>query len=92
MRGRAARVLLFALIVAAQFLFFELALRRWGSSEAAPAFQGLFTGDEVIGYRLQPGARSTSRLPSSKPTSRSTRPVSETTRSSAPRHLVNDAS
>ena len=32
-------------------------MRMWGSSEAAPAFQGLFTDDPVIGYRLKPGAR-----------------------------------
>jgi lysophospholipase L1-like esterase len=44
-------------IAAVQFAVFELALRSWGSSEAAPAFQGLFTDDPVIGYRLRPGAR-----------------------------------
>lgn len=47
---------LFALIFAAQFALFEVALRTWGSSEAAPAFQGLFENDPVIGYRLKPGA------------------------------------
>lgn len=47
----------FALIVAIQFGLFEGGLRRWGSSEAAPAFQGLFANDPVIGYRLKPGAR-----------------------------------
>lgn len=47
----------FALILAAQFGVFEAALRTWGSSEAAPAFQGLFANDPVIGYRLKPGAR-----------------------------------
>ena len=57
MRGRAPRVLLFAGILLVQFVIFEFALRRWGSSEAAPAFQGLFTGDDRIGYRLQPNAR-----------------------------------
>jgi lysophospholipase L1-like esterase len=57
MRGRAPRVLLFALVLLVQFVIFEFALRRWGSSEAAPAFQGLFTGDDRIGYRLQPNAR-----------------------------------
>ena len=57
MRGRATRVLLFAGILLVQFVIFEFALRRWGSSEAAPAFQGLFTGDDRIGYRLQPNAR-----------------------------------
>jgi lysophospholipase L1-like esterase len=57
MRVRARRVLLFACIIVVQFILFEAALRRWGSSEAAPAFQGLFTGDATIGYRPQPGAR-----------------------------------
>ena len=57
MRRRAPRLLLFGLILAVQFVIFEFALRRWGSSEAAPAFQGLFTGDDRIGYRLQPNAR-----------------------------------
>jgi hypothetical protein len=50
-------VALFVLIVAAQFVVFEAALRVWGSSEAAPAFQGLFINDPVLGYRLKPGAR-----------------------------------
>jgi lysophospholipase L1-like esterase len=50
------RAFLFGLIFATWFAVFEVGLRRWGSSEAAPAFQGLFTGDSVIGYRLQPGA------------------------------------
>ena len=36
---------------------FEAALRTWGSSEAAPAFQGLFEHDPAIGYRLKPHAR-----------------------------------
>jgi lysophospholipase L1-like esterase len=44
-------------IVAAQFGIFEVALRTWGSSEAAPAFQGLFDGDPQLGYRLKPNAR-----------------------------------
>jgi lysophospholipase L1-like esterase len=57
MRRRARRVLLFVLVLLAWFVIFEAGLRRWGTSEAAPAFQGLFTGDPVIGYRLQPGAR-----------------------------------
>jgi lysophospholipase L1-like esterase len=43
--------------MAAEFGVFESALRTWGSSEAAPAFQGLFANDSVIGYRLKPGAR-----------------------------------
>ena len=54
---RLRRLALFALILAVQFGVFEAALRTWGSSEAAPAFQGLFANDPVIGYRLKPGAR-----------------------------------
>ena len=57
MRRRVRRLLLFALIVGFQFVVFEAGLRTWGSSEAAPAFQGLFTGDSASGYRLKPGAR-----------------------------------
>jgi hypothetical protein len=45
------------MIAAAQFGLFELGMRTWGSSEAAPAFQGLFTDDPATGYRLKPGAR-----------------------------------
>jgi lysophospholipase L1-like esterase len=45
------------LIFGVQFLLFEVGLRTWGSSEAAPAFQGLFADDPAIGYRLKPGAR-----------------------------------
>ena len=56
-RRRARRVGAFLLVLLAQFGIFEAALRTWGSSEAAPAFQGLFTGDEATGYRLKPGAR-----------------------------------
>lgn len=57
-RGRRARrVGAFLLVLLAQFGIFEAALRTWGSSEAAPAFQGLFTGDEATGYRLKPNAR-----------------------------------
>ena len=51
------RLALFLLILAVQFAVFEAALRTWGSSEAAPAFQGLFANDATIGYRLKPGAR-----------------------------------
>jgi lysophospholipase L1-like esterase len=54
---RARRLALFALIGLVQFAVFEVALRTWGSSEAAPAFQGLFATDPEIGYRLKPGAR-----------------------------------
>src|SRR6185295_2369015 len=42
---------------ALQFGMFEIGLRTWGSSEAAPSFQGLFTPDAATGYRLAPGAR-----------------------------------
>ena len=54
---RARRLLAFGVILAAQFWIFEAALRTWGSSEAAPSFQGLFEGDPQIGYRLKPDAR-----------------------------------
>lgn len=57
MGRRARRLLLFLLVAAVWFALFEAGLRQWGSSEAKPAFQGLFTGDPVIGYRLEPGAR-----------------------------------
>ena len=53
----ARRVAAFGLIALAQFGIFEAALRTWGSSEAAPSFQGLFENDPVIGYRLKPHAR-----------------------------------
>ncbi|HEX6974560.1 MAG TPA: hypothetical protein VF147_09170 [Vicinamibacterales bacterium] len=56
-RQRLRRAAIFVIIVAAQFGIFELALRTWGSSEAAPAFQGLFTGDPSTGYRLKANAR-----------------------------------
>lgn len=56
-RPRVRRAAAFLLVLAVQFGVFEAALRTWGSSEAAPAFQGLFTGDEAAGYRLQPDAR-----------------------------------
>jgi hypothetical protein len=51
------RVTTFVLIATAQFGIFEAALRTWGSSEAAPSFQGLFETDPAIGYRLKPHAR-----------------------------------
>lgn len=54
---RARRLVLFLAIVLIQFAGFEAAMRTWGSSEASPSFQGLFTDDPVIGYRLKPGAR-----------------------------------
>jgi lysophospholipase L1-like esterase len=50
------RLALFLAVVALQFGVFEAALRVWGSSEAAPSFQGLFVGDPIIGYRLKPNA------------------------------------
>jgi lysophospholipase L1-like esterase len=56
-RQRLRPVAVFLLVVAVQFGLFELALRTWGSSEAAPAFQGLFTGDQSTGYRLKANAR-----------------------------------
>lgn len=54
---RLRHLALFALIAVGQFFVFELALRTWGSSEAAPAFQGLFEGDPRTGFRLRPNAR-----------------------------------
>jgi lysophospholipase L1-like esterase len=45
------------IVVAIQVGLFEAGLRTWGSSEAAPSFQGLFMNDPAIGYRLKPGAR-----------------------------------
>lgn len=56
-RYRVGHVLIFAAIACVQFAIFESALRVWGSSEAAPAFQGLFEGDPRIGYRLKPHTR-----------------------------------
>jgi lysophospholipase L1-like esterase len=56
-RSRARRFAACLIIFAAQFGLFELGMRTWGSSEAAPAFQGLFSDDPATGYRLKPGAR-----------------------------------
>jgi lysophospholipase L1-like esterase len=50
------KALLFLLIAALQFAVFEVALRTWGHSEAAPSFETLFVPDPTIGYRLRPGA------------------------------------
>ncbi len=55
-RRRARRLAVCLVVVLLQFGIFELGLRTWGSSEAAPAFQGLFTDDPAIGYRLRPRA------------------------------------
>ena len=56
-KTRVRRIALFLVVMAVQFAVFEMALRVWGSSEAAPAFQGLFMQDPDIGFRLKPGAR-----------------------------------
>lgn len=48
-------LLLCAAVCAVQFAAFEFALRAWGGTEAAPAFQRLFMADPAIGYRLKPG-------------------------------------
>ncbi len=55
--ARVRHIAAFLLVVAVQFGIFEVALRFWGSSEAAPAFQGLFMQDPDVGFRLKPHAR-----------------------------------
>ena len=55
--ARVRRFAAFLLVMAVQFGIFEVALRVWGSSEAAPAFQGLFMQDPDVGFRLKPNAR-----------------------------------
>jgi lysophospholipase L1-like esterase len=54
---RVGRALLFLGIAALQFAVFEVALRTWGHSEAAPSFETLFIPDGAVGYRLRPNAR-----------------------------------
>jgi lysophospholipase L1-like esterase len=56
-RRRLRHAALFASIVAAQFVMFEVGLRTWGGSEAGPSFQGLFEDDPAMGFRLKPHAR-----------------------------------
>jgi lysophospholipase L1-like esterase len=51
------RLLLLALILAAEFAGLEAALRWHGGSEASLAFQALFMQDPVIGHRPKPGAQ-----------------------------------
>lgn len=51
------RLALAAAILAAQFVALEAAIRWHGGTEAAPAFQALFTRDRAIGHRLKPNAR-----------------------------------
>jgi lysophospholipase L1-like esterase len=55
--GRGRRIAIAVAVFAAQFALFEAGMRSWGGSEASPTFQRLFMDDPVIGYRLQPGAR-----------------------------------
>jgi len=43
-------------VILVQFGLIEAGYRLKGGSEAAPEFQGLFTPDPVLGYRLKPGA------------------------------------
>jgi lysophospholipase L1-like esterase len=54
---RVRRLAIFAVVLIVQFVVFEAGLRVWGSSEAAPSFQGLFENDPAAGYRLKPNAR-----------------------------------
>ncbi len=53
----AARLLLLAAILAAEFAALEAGLRWHGGSDASPAFQSLFMQDPAVGHRLKPGAR-----------------------------------
>jgi hypothetical protein len=51
------RLLLLALILAAEVAVLEAGLRWHGGSEGSPAFQALFMTDAAVGYRLTPNAR-----------------------------------
>jgi hypothetical protein len=53
------RVLLFAAILAGEFVVLEAGLRWYGGSEASPGFQSLFMNDPAVGHRLKPEARTT---------------------------------
>lgn len=55
-RDRLRRVVSFLLVLGFQFVLFELGMRMYGGSEAAPAFQQLFMTDSRIGHRLRPNA------------------------------------
>lgn len=56
MRGWHTRLALLVAIGLVWFGIFEAALRVYGGSEAAPAFQQLFMQDPAVGHRLRPGA------------------------------------
>lgn len=53
----AARLLLLAAILAAEFAALEAGLRWHGGSDASPAFQSLFIQDPAVGHRLKPNTR-----------------------------------
>jgi hypothetical protein len=53
------RILLFALILAAELAVLEAGLRWYGGSEASPGFQSIFMNDPAVGHRLKPNARTT---------------------------------
>ena len=56
-RPARARLAAFAVVWRCSSALFEVALRTWGSSEAAPAFQGLFIPDPASATGCKPGAR-----------------------------------
>lgn len=56
MNSRPAKVALFGVMLAVQFVALEAGLRWYGGSEASPAFQQLFMQDPRVGHRLRPGA------------------------------------